>query len=150
MQLRHTSITEQSERLFKFNRQRDKARADKHAVLQSPVAFLWAGLLRQYIPDFQGFSIALGPELLKTSWGIVRFKPVDLPDYLVAVPPPDLRTYLLARQKSHEQIEVVVICIGTLITEESLIYGFSHDGAHEGMILPVVSIQKMMFLLKPA
>jgi len=150
MQLRHTDITEQSERLFQFNRERDTARADKHAILQQPIAFLWAGILRQYLPDYQGFSIALGPELTKTSWGIIRFKPVDLPDYLVAIPTPDLRTHLLGRQKAHEPIEIVIVCIGTLIADESLIYGFSHDGHHDGMILPVVSVQKMMYILKPA
>ncbi len=149
MQLRHIDMTEQSERLFQFNRQRDTARADKHAVLQRPVAFLWAGILRQYLTQYQGFSIALGPELTKTSWGIIRFKPVNLPDYLVAIPTPDLRTHLLRRQKAHEHIEIVVVCIGTLIADESLIYGFSHDGHHDGMILPVVSVQKLMYILKP-
>lgn len=150
MHLHHTDITKQSERLFQFNRQRDIARADKHAILQRPVAFLWAGFLRQYLPDHEGFSIALGPYLTKTSWGIIRFKPVDLPDYLVAIPSPDLRMDLLARQKTLEHIEFVVVCIGTLISDESLIYGFSHDGHYDGMILPVVSVQKMMYFLKPS
>ena len=62
-QLRHSDITRQSERLFQFNRQRDKARAAKNAILEKPVAFLWAGILRQYLPEYQGFSLALGPEL---------------------------------------------------------------------------------------
>lgn len=150
MQLQDTDITEQSERLFQFNRQRDTARADKHAILHRPVAFLWAGFLRQYLPDHEGFSIALGPNLTKTSWGIIRFKPVGLPDYLVALPAHDLRMDLLARQKTHEHIELVVVCIGKLISDESLIYGFSHDGHHDGMILPVVSVQKMMYFLKPS
>ncbi|MEX0829064.1 MAG: hypothetical protein WD032_02370 [Nitrospirales bacterium] len=150
IQLQGTDITEQSERLFQFNRQRDTARADKHGILHRPVAFLWAGFLRQYLPDYKGFSIALGPNLTKTSWGIIRFKPVDLPDYLVAIPAHDLRMDLLARQKTHEHIELVVVCIGTLISDESLIYGFSHDGHHEGMILPVVSVQKIMYFLKPS
>jgi hypothetical protein len=149
IQLQDTNITVQSERLFQFNRQRDTARADKHAILHRPVAFLWAGFLRQYLTDYEGFSIALGPNLTKTSWGIIRFKPVDLPDYLIALPAPDLRTDLLARQKTHDHIELVVVCIGTLISDESLIYGFSHDDHHEGMILPVVSVQKMMYFLKP-
>lgn len=148
-QLHHPDMTEQSERLFQFNRQRDSARTDKEARLQQPVAFVWGGILRHYLPESQGFSIALGPELTKTSWGIIRFKPVDLPNNLVAVPTPDLRTSLLVRQQSQESIEIVVVCIGTLIADESLIYGFSHDGNHEGMILPVVSVHKMMYLLKP-
>ncbi len=146
-QLRHSDLTEQSERLFQFNRQRDEARADRHSLLHQPIAFLWSGILRQYLPEFQGFSIALGPELTQTSWGIVRFKPGELPDYLVAVPSPALRQELLARQQAGEHIEIIVVFIGTLIPDESLIYAFSHDGHKEGMILPVVFIQNVMYIL---
>jgi hypothetical protein len=149
-QLRHSDITQQSERLFQFNRQRDKARAAKNAILEKPITFLWAGILRQYLPEYQGFSIALGPELNHTSWGIIRFKPIDLPDYLVAVPSIDLRKELLVRQKQGEHIEIMVLCIGAVVPDESLIYGFSHDGHQEGMILPVVSVQNILYILKPA
>ena len=147
-QLRHSDITQQSERLFQLNRQRDKARAAKNALLEKPIAFLWAGILRQYLPAYQGFSLALGPELTNTSWGIIRFKPIDLPDYLVAVPSLVLGKELLVRQKQGERIEIVVICIGTLVPDESLIYGFSHDGHQKGMILPVVSVQNILYILK--
>ena len=146
--LQHPDITEQSERLFQFNRERDSTRVEKRAILQQPVAFLWSGILRQYLPDHLGFSIALGPELTNTSWGIIRFKPVDLPDMLVAIPPPDLRTSIFARQQCQESIEIVVVFIGTLIADESLIYGFSHDGDHAGMILPVVSVHQIMYVLR--
>ncbi len=149
-QLRHTDITEQSTRLFNWNRQQDSARTDKNGLLQQPVAFLWTGLLRHYLPEFQGFSVALGPEYTNTSWGIIRFKPANLPDYLVAVPSGDLRKQLLARQKHGEEIEITVLCIGSLISEESLIYGFSHDGHHEGMILPVVALRSLKYILKPS
>ena len=146
--LRHHDITEQSERLFQINRARDAARLAKDLLRQQPVAFVWAGLLRQYVPKFNGFSLALGPELIQTSWGIIRFKPIDLPDYLVAIPSMDLLNQLLVRQKDGEQIDIIVLCIGTLIADESLIYGFSHDGDQRGMILPVVSVQKIMYLFK--
>ena len=149
-QLRHSDITQQSERLFQFNRQRDKARAAKNAILEKPIAFLWAGILRQYLPEYQGFSLALGPELTHTSWGIVRFKPINLPDYLVATPSLDVRKQLLTQQEQGEVIEIVVVCIGTLVPDESLIYGFSHDGHHKGMILPVVSVQNILYILKPS
>jgi len=147
-QLRHSDMTKQSERLFQFNRERDTARTGKKALLNRPIAFLWSGILRHYMPEFHGFSMALGPELTHTSWGIIRFKPIDLPDYLVAVPSIDLRKKLLTRQKKGEHIEILVVCIGTLIAEESLMYGFSHDGHHEGMILPVVSVNKLIYILK--
>jgi len=146
--LRHHDIAEQSERLFQINRARDEARLAKDSLRQQPVAFVWGGLLRQYLPKFNGFSLALGPELIQTSWGIIRFKPIDLPDYLVAIPSVDLRKQLMARQKDGELIDIIVLCIGTLIADESLIYGFSHDGDQRGMILPVVSVQKIMYLFK--
>jgi hypothetical protein len=149
-QLRHSDITQQSERIFQYNRQRDKARAGRNPMLEKPVAFLWAGILRQYLPEYEGFSLALGPELTMTSWGTIRFKPIDLPDYLVAVPSLALREELLVRQKQGARIEIVVICIGTLVPDESLIYGFSHDGHQKGMILPVVSIQNILYILKPS
>lgn len=149
-QLHHTDITKQSERIFQFNRQRDRARSTKNALKEQPMAFLWAGILRQYLPEYQGFSIALGPELTNSSWGIIRFKPINLPDYLIAIPPQDLRKQLLIRQQQGEQLEIIMICIGTLVPDESLIYGFSHDGDQKGMIMPVVSVQHMLYILKPS
>ena len=147
-QLRLNDITQQSERLFQFNRQRDKARDDKNAILEKPIAFLWAGILRHYLPEYKGFSLALGPEFIHTSWGTIRFKPIDLPDYLVTIPSLALRNELLVRQKQGEHIEIMVLCIGALVPNESLIYGFSHDGHQQGMILPVVSVQNILYILK--
>jgi hypothetical protein len=147
---RHSDMAEQSEQLFQFNRQRDTDRTVKGALLKQRVAFVWAGFLREYLPEFQGFSVALGPELTHTSWGIIRFKPVDLPDYLVAVPSIHLRKHLLTRQKQGEPIEIMIVCIGNVISQESLIYAYSHDGHQDGMILPVVSIQKLLYVLKPS
>ena len=150
-QLRNPDITLQSERLFQFNRQRDTARAEQDVLLsQKPIAFLWAGILRQYFADSQGFSIALGPEQTKTSWGIVRFKPIALPDFLIAIPSPELRKDLMMRQKNGAPIEIIVVCIGTLVSNESLIYGFSHDDHEQGMIMPVVSVQELVYILKPS
>ncbi len=146
--LQHPDMTEQSERLFQFNRAKDKARSDTDTLTQQPLAFLWAGILRQYLPEYQGFSLALGPELTNSSWGIIRFKPINLPDYLIAIPSLALREELVNRQKQDEQLEIIVVCIGTLVPDESLIYAFSHDDHEDGMILPVVSIQNMLYFLK--
>ncbi len=148
-QLEDADITEQSERLFQFNRQRNAKRSIQD-TFEQPIAFLWTGILRQYLDEFKGFSLALGPELINTSWGIVRFKPINLPPYLIAIPTLALRKNLLARQKQGETIEVNMVCMGTLISDESLIYGFSHDDHHNGMILPVVSVQNLMYILKPS
>ena len=146
--LKHPDHTEQSERLFQLNRARDQARLAHANMIQQPIAFLWSGILRRYLPEYQGFSVALGPELTHTSWGIVRFKPMRLPDYLVAIPSPESARELLVQQQKGEQIDIGVLFIGTLVADESLIYGFSHDGKEEGMILPVVQIQDVRYFLK--
>lgn len=143
-----TDQTIQSERLFQFNRLRDEARLSQDTLLNQPLAFLWTGILRQYLQEYPGFSVALGPELIPTSWGIIRFKPMDLPNYLVAVPPPELTTHLQDRQKEGERIEVGILLMGKLIPDESLIYAFSHDEEEEGMIMPVVSIQRILYFLQ--
>ncbi len=149
-QQHHADITKQSENLFQFNRQRDAARRTKKEILAQPIAFLWTGILRQFLPEYEGFSLALGPKLTATSWGTIRFKPGILPDYLIAIPTSETRKELLIRQQQGEQIEITIVCIGTLIPEESVIYAFSHDSPHEGMILPVVSIQRLLYVLQPS
>ncbi len=148
--LRHTDITEQSERLFQFNRQRDKARQANTDLLEKQIAFAWAGFLRDYQPETQGFSLALGPEHIHTSWGVVRFKPINLPDYLVTIPSIKLKKHVLASKERGHPVEIIIICIGTLAPDESLIYAFSHDSHQEGMILPVVSVQRLLYVYKPS
>jgi len=138
-------LPEQSERLFQLNRARDEARLTHQNLLQHPIAFLWAGLLRRYLPEYHGFSVALGPELTSTSWGIIRFKPMGLPDDLVAIPSPEFAKQLLVQQQNGEQIEIGVLFFGTLAADESLIYSFSHDQKEDGMILPVVQIEDVRY-----
>ncbi len=141
--------TDQSERLFQLNRKRDEARLIHKDILQQPIAFLWSGFLRQYMPEYQGFSVALGPELTSTSWGIVRFKPMGLPDYLVAVPSLESTKHFRIQKQDGEQIAIGVLFFGTLVADESLIYSFSHDQEEEGMILPVVQIEDVRYFLNP-
>jgi hypothetical protein len=141
--------TEQSERLFKLNRERDEARVIHKHILHQPIAFVWSGFLREYMPEYQGFSVALGPELTSTSWGIVRFKPMELPNYLVAVPSPERVKEFRIQQQHGEQIAIGVLFFGTLVADESLIYSFSHDQKDAGMILPVVQIQNVRYFLYP-
>ncbi|PJA81225.1 MAG: hypothetical protein CO149_00095, partial [Nitrospirae bacterium CG_4_9_14_3_um_filter_51_5] len=140
-------LSEQSEHLFQLNRSRDETRLTHQNLLQQPIAFLWAGLLRRYLPEYHGFSVALGPELTSTSWGIIRFKPMGLPDDLVAIPSPETTRQFLLRRENGEQIEIGVLFLGTLVADESLIYGFSHDQKEDGMILPVVQIENVRYFL---
>ncbi|TAL09041.1 MAG: hypothetical protein EPO02_11220, partial [Nitrospirae bacterium] len=74
-----------SESLFALNRERDRLRAGRPA-LGRRITFLWEGMLSGYDPDRGGFLVAIGPEMIVTTWGIVRFKPENLPAELVAVP----------------------------------------------------------------
>lgn len=141
--------TEQSERLFQLNRARDENRLIHKNILQQPIAFLWSGFLRTYMPEYQGFSVALGPELTSTSWGIVRFKPMGLSDYLVAVPSLESVKQFRLQQQNGEQIAIGVLFFGILVADESLIYSFSHDQKGDGMILPVVQIEEVRYFLKP-
>jgi len=137
---------ESGERLFHFNRQRDKVR-DQHPLLQQQIAFLWSGLLRHYQVSRQGFTVALGPTLIQTQWGIIRFKPVELPDVMVAVPPRPLQEPIRKGIEVGEEINIHILFIGRLQPNESIIYGFSHDGRKQGMIMPVVRVEAVKYFL---
>ncbi len=144
--LQSTDVLEQSERLFQFNRQRDEKRISRGRVPTTPIAFLWSGLLRHYRPEFQGYTVALGPEITSTSWGLIRFKPMNIPDHMVVRIPPLLEKQLRTTQSAEDILQIGILFIGHLIEDESLIYDFSHDG-REGMILPVVFITGVRYIL---
>jgi hypothetical protein len=145
--LQSTDVLEQSERLFQFNRQRDEKRITRGMAPTTPIAFLWSGLLRHYRPELQGYTLALGPEITSTSWGLVRFKPMNIPDFMVVRIPPQLAKRLRTTQPAEDIPQIGILFIGHLIEDESLIYDFSHDGRQEGMILPVVYITDVQYIL---
>ncbi|RMH04547.1 MAG: hypothetical protein D6704_10835 [Nitrospirae bacterium] len=135
------------ERLFRFNRQRDAARMD-HPLLRQRLAFLWAGVLRRYVPEYHGFTLAMGPVFTSTTWGLVRFKPIGLPDEMIAVPPPDLLPHLRTKLLAGDRIEIDILFTGHLVPDESLLYAFSHDGTDQGVIMPIVLIDGVHYALK--
>jgi len=139
---------ESGDRLFHFNRQRDQARAH-HSLLHQKVAFLWSGLLRDYQASQQGFTVALGPTVTQTPWGIVRFKPVGLPDAMIAIPPKPLQNPFQQRLKTGKEIDINVLFIGRLQPYESIIYGFSHEERDQGMVMPVVKIEAVHYFFSP-
>ena len=141
-------MTEQSQRLFQFNRQRDEIRENHPALLEQPIAFVWSGELRHFHEEHQGYTIALGPDIIHTAWGLVRFKPRDIPDNMMARIPTDGKDEILDKLGSPKTKEIGVLFIGTLTESESIMYAFSHDGDHEGMILPVVNITALKYYLK--
>ncbi len=144
--LHHQPGEEHGERLFDFNRARDEQR-EGHPLLTQRVAFLWSGILRKFNPEQGGFTVAMGPDLTLTTWGIMRFKPVGLPNDMIAVPSEHHRASLNAKVLHKEEVEVIILFLGTLIPNESIMYAFSHDGNEDGMIMPFVQIDKVEYFL---
>lgn len=148
-ELSSPNMTRQSERLFQFNRHRDKVRENQLQLLQQPIAFVWTGELRRYDDEYKGFRIALGPEIIHTSWGMVRFKPRDIPDYMIAtIAPSEMNDSMPEGFKAPGSGDIGILFMGTLVESESIMYAFSHDGDHEGMILPVVNITAIKYFTK--
>jgi hypothetical protein len=134
------------ERLFTLNREHDAKRAGKKA-LQWTVVFLWSAELSRYDPTTGGFSLAIGPIFTQTRWGVVRFKPEEVPSNLVVIPNPSTRDVLRRQLDAGQKIDIEVAMVGRLIPNESLVYDFSHDEEGLGIIMPVVRIERVEYLL---
>ena len=134
------------ERLFALNRERDRLR-EGNPALQRHITFIWLGELSEYEPKVGGFRVAIGPRFHSTRWGIIRFKPEEVPSNLIAIPSPTQRTILQARLKKGEHVEIEVAMTGRLIPEESIVYDFSHDEEGRGLIMPVVRIERLDYFL---
>jgi hypothetical protein len=136
------------ERLFALNRERDRLRLGREALAQR-ITFLWDGVLSGYVPDKGGFLVAIGPEMIVTTWGVVRFKPESLPAELVAVPPAHLKKSLRSKVARGEQVPVIVAMTGRLVPEEALIYDFAHEDPGQGMVMPMVRVERIDYCLVP-
>jgi len=137
------------ERLFALNRERDLSRAGRPALSQR-ITFIWEGVLSNYVSDKGGFLVAIGPEVIATRWGQVRFKPESFPTELLAVPLPDLKESLRARVARGESIKTLVAMTGRLVPNEALIYDFAHEDPSQGMIMPMVRVERIdYFLMSP-
>jgi hypothetical protein len=134
------------ERLFALNRERDLLRAGRPALSQQ-ITFIWEGVLSNYVSDKGGFGVAIGPEVIPTTWGHVRFKPESLPAELLAVPPPDFKESLRARVARGDTVKVLVAMTGGLVQNEALIYDFAHEDPSQGMIMPMVRVEQIDYLI---
>ena len=134
------------ERLFTLNRDRDAKRQGKEA-LQWTVVFLWSADLSRYDPTTGGFSLAIGPIFTPTRWGVVRFKPEEVPSNLVVIPNPSIRDVLRRQLDAGQKIGIEIAMVGRLIPDESLVYDFSHDEKGLGIIMPVVRIERVEYLM---
>lgn len=134
------------DRLFALNRQRDANRAGKPA-LSKPLAFAWIGTLSGYDAAIGGYPVAIGPKFIKTSWGMVRFKPEEAPSNLRvttdAFPPTDVHRAL----EEGQPVEIDVVMTGTLVPEESIVYDFSHDEEGLGLLMPFVKVERVDFVM---
>jgi hypothetical protein len=130
------------EGLFGLNRERDRLRAGRPALSQL-ITFLWEGLLSSYVPDQCGFLVAVGPEMINTAWGMVRFKPESLPAELIAVPVPRVRKFLQRKLARGENVRLVVAMTGRVVPNEALIYDFAHEDRGQGMIMPMVRVEQI-------
>jgi hypothetical protein len=136
------------DRLFALNRERD-AKREGRPELSRLLAFSWTGELSQYEPHIGGFPVALGPKFMKTSWGMVRFKPEEAPGNL-SVTTDRLHQEGLQRQLAQGQsVEIDVVMTGKLIPEESIVYDFSHDEEGLGLIMPFVRVERVDFVMQP-
>ena len=148
-ELSSPDMAEQSERLFHFNRHRDAVRESQLQLRQQPIAFIWTGELRHYDNEHKGFRIALGPEIINIAWGMVRFKPRDIPDFMIAtISRSEMKASMTEGVNAPGSGNIGILFMGTLVESESIIYAFSHDGDHEGMILPVVNITAIKYFTK--
>jgi hypothetical protein len=146
--LHGTDGARHDETLFALNRKRDRQRVGQAGLTQR-ITFLWDGVLSRYDPDTSGFMVAIGPKVISTRWGLVRFKPEGLPAEFVARPPADRRQSLQAKLARDESVPVVVAMTGRLVTDEALIYDFAHEDPTQGMIMPMVRIERIDYILAP-
>ncbi|HEU4686297.1 MAG TPA: hypothetical protein VFS39_17455, partial [Nitrospira sp.] len=126
---------EHDDRVFALNRERDAQRDGKPA-LSWLVTFTWAGEIGAYRQEEQGFPVALGPVFTPTAWGIVRFKPEEVPGNLVVA----------AEDSRLERVEILVLMTGRLIPQESIVYDFSHEEEGRGLIMPLVRVEFVQFV----
>lgn len=138
--------SDHNERLFALNRERDAKRAGNPALTKL-ITFVWFGELSRYDEAAGGFRVVLGPKLTPTRWGVVRFKYDDLQGELVAKASTTLRGELEQRFARGESIDITVAMTGRLISEESVVYDFSHDQEGLGVIMPVVKVERLDYLL---
>jgi len=130
------------EDLFVLNRERDRLRVGR-PVLSQRITFLWEGLLSSYVPNQGGFLVAVGPEMIDTKWGMVRFKPESLPAELIAVPVPRVSKFLQTKLARGENVRLLVAMTGYVVPNEALIYDFAHEDRGQGMIMPMVRVERI-------
>jgi hypothetical protein len=133
------------DRLFAFNRARDAGRQGRPA-LSRHLAFTWIGELSAYDALRSGFPDVVGPRFFKTSWGMVRFKPEEVPGNLCVTTDAFQREQVQRRIEQNQSVEIDVVMTGRPIPDESILYDFSHDEEGVGLIMPFVRVEHVDFV----
>jgi hypothetical protein len=135
------------DRLFALNRERD-AKREGNRALSKQIAFAWSGTLSRFDGAIGGYPVAIGPKLIKTRWGMVRFKPEDAPGNLNVVVDDDPRhTQVQHLLERGQPVDIDVVMTGRLVPEESIVYDFSHDQEGLGVIMPFVKVERVDFVM---
>ena len=132
--------------MFTLNRERDAERAGNPALTQL-ITFVWLGELSRYDAEAGGVRVSIGSKFTSARWGVVRFKYQDLHGDLVAKASATLRSELEQRFARGESVDITVAITGRLISDESVMYDFSHDQEGLGLIMPVVQVERLDYLL---
>ena len=140
------NVDERYDRLFEESEKRD-ARRVGNPLLEQPIAFLWDGFLTSVRENTPGFAVSMGPRQIQTSWGIVRFKIVNLPLEMTAMPSTEVLKNLKQKRDRKEEVAILILFQGKLIPEESVMYDFSTAKEGEGMILPIVELTQVDYIL---
>ncbi len=140
------NVDERYDRLFDESEKRDALRVGNPNLTQ-PIAFLWDGFLTTVRKGKQGYGVSIGPRHLQTSWGTVRFKLANEPVEMTAMPSPELFALVKKKRAQKEEVAIMILYRGTLISEESLMYDFSTKKEGEGMILPIVGLTQVDYFL---
>lgn len=136
------------DRLFALNRERD-AKREGRSALGWRVAFAWSGELSSYDPHSEGFPVAVGPKFIKTKWGMVRFKPEEVPGNLSVSTGHRQRDELQKKLENGQSVAIDVVMTGKPIPEESIVYDFSHDEDGLGLIMPFIRVERVDFIMAP-
>jgi len=132
------------DRLFDLNRKRD-AKREGRAVLSWHIAFAWLGELSNFDDRLRQYAVSLGPKFVSTAWGVVRFKPEDVPANLRVTLSTSDQERLRVKQENGSPFEIEVIMSGRLVPDESIVYDFSHEEEGRGLIMPVVRIEQIAY-----
>ena len=66
---------------------------------------------------------------------------------MTAIPSPEVIEEIKKKGSRKEQVEIVILNRGKLVSEESLMYDFSTKKEGEGMILPIVELIQIDYFL---